>query len=193
MLLSEVISSLDSPETKQQAIYSIYKDKVSYLQESVESFEAKVSVSTSISVHLQLPDTVFYAKMANQDFGHAEAHAHSLLLTLARVMRDVVLAKTAIWEAELNLADAKHQITGVELQVANNLVRVEEGAAEELRLVPAMKKRKMGAVVLKVLQAKGKADSEDDIFLTPSEGSVGLSSTLLTAKLEKLATTSKTR
>jgi hypothetical protein len=51
MLSSEVISSLDSPETKQQAIYSIYKDEVSYLQESVESFEAKVSVSTSISVH----------------------------------------------------------------------------------------------------------------------------------------------
>jgi hypothetical protein len=131
--------------------------------------------------------------MANQDFGHAEAHAHSLLLTLARVMRDVVSAKTAIWEAELNLADAKRQITGVELQVANNLVRVEEGAAEELRLMPATKKRKMGAVVLKVLQAKGKADSEDDIFLTPSKGSVGSSSTLLTAKLEKLATTSKTR
>jgi hypothetical protein len=131
--------------------------------------------------------------MANRDFGRAEAHAHSLSLALARAMRDVVSAKTAIWEAELNLADAKRRITGVELQVANDLVRVEEGAAEELRLMPATKKRKMGAVVLKVLQAKGKADSEDDVFLTPSEGSVGSSSTSLTAKLEKLATTSKTR
>jgi hypothetical protein len=131
--------------------------------------------------------------MANQDFAHAEAHAHTLELALARAMRDVVSAKTEIWEAELSLADAKCWITGVELQVANDLVRVEEGAVEDLQLMPATKKRKMGSVVLKVLQVKGKADSEDNIFLTPSKGSVGSSSTTLTAKLEHLSTTSKTR